>query len=78
MSGVAVADLGIPEGVREVVGRRLGRLSEAANTVLRSAAVLGVEFDLDVLRVDAGGDGRSGPGGAPGRHRGGGGRPPGG
>jgi len=44
-----VADLGIPEGVRAVVGRRLRRLSETTNKVLRSAAVLGVEFDLDVL-----------------------------
>lgn len=56
-SGVAAADLRIPEGVREVVGQRLRRLSETSNIVLRTAAVLGVEFDLDVLRpmVAAGG-----------------------
>ncbi|MGH9036363.1 MAG: ATP-binding protein, partial [Acidimicrobiia bacterium] len=50
VSGVPVADLGIPEGVRDVVGRRLRRLSDAANNVLRSAAVVGVEFDLDVVQ----------------------------
>jgi predicted ATPase/class 3 adenylate cyclase len=41
--------LGVPEGVREVVGRRLGRLSEAASATLELAAVIGVDFDLDVL-----------------------------
>ncbi len=56
-NGTPVADLGIPEGVREVVGRRLRRLSDMSNNVLRSAAVLGKEFDLDVLRAMlAGGD----------------------
>ena len=41
--------IGLPEGVREVVGRRLSRLSAEANEVLRVAAVIGREFDLDVL-----------------------------
>ena len=44
-----IAQLGIPEGVREVVGRRLGRLSEAANTVLSIASVVGQAVDVDVL-----------------------------
>ncbi|HWC11474.1 MAG TPA: AAA family ATPase [Acidimicrobiales bacterium] len=44
-------ELGIPEGVREVVGRRLTRLSEMCNRVLRVASVMGPEFDLQVLRV---------------------------
>ena len=39
----------IPQGVREVVGRRLDRLSEAANEVLRIAAVIGREFRLEVV-----------------------------
>ncbi len=39
----------IPQGVREVVGRRLDRLSEAANDVLRIAAVSGREFRLEVI-----------------------------
>jgi len=35
--------------VREVVGRRLGRLSDAASATLELAAVIGADFDLDVL-----------------------------
>ncbi|MCD6015404.1 MAG: hypothetical protein K0R41_32 [Geminicoccaceae bacterium] len=42
-------EVAVPQGVREVVGRRLDRLSEAANDVLRLAAVCGREFDLEVL-----------------------------
>ncbi|MGB2940068.1 MAG: AAA family ATPase [Candidatus Dormiibacterota bacterium] len=41
--------MGIPESVREVIGRRLSRLSEETNTVLAHAAVLGREFDLAIL-----------------------------
>jgi class 3 adenylate cyclase len=41
--------LGIPEGVHEVVLRRLGRLSETANQVLATAAVVGAEFDHAVV-----------------------------
>jgi len=44
-----VDDLGIPEGVREVIGRRLSILSDACNTALSHASVLGREFDFDVL-----------------------------
>ena len=40
---------GIPEGVREVIGRRLSRLSDETNEVLSTAAVIGREFDVDVL-----------------------------
>jgi class 3 adenylate cyclase/tetratricopeptide (TPR) repeat protein len=42
-------ELAIPQGVREVVGRRLDRLSEEANEVLTLAAAVGREFNLDVL-----------------------------
>ncbi|MGH2991025.1 MAG: adenylate/guanylate cyclase domain-containing protein, partial [Solirubrobacterales bacterium] len=43
----------IPQGVREVVGRRLDRLSEDANEVLTMAAAVGREFELDLLeRLD--------------------------
>ena len=45
----AVEDLGVPEGVREVVGRRVARLSRDANRVLRVAAVVGTEFELPVV-----------------------------
>lgn len=37
---------GLPEGVREVIGRRLSGLSEATNTVLSVASVIGREFDV--------------------------------
>ncbi len=41
---------GIPEGVRELIGRRLSRLSPAANHVLAAASVLGREVTFDVVR----------------------------
>ncbi len=44
-----VEHVAIPEGVRDVVGRRLSRLSEHANAVLSTAAVMGREIDLDAL-----------------------------
>jgi class 3 adenylate cyclase len=43
------SSVGIPEGVREVIGRRLDRLSERTNEVLLVAAVAGQSFELDVL-----------------------------
>jgi predicted ATPase len=42
--------LGLPAGVREVVGQRLARLSGACNSVLTIAAVVGREFGLDTLQ----------------------------
>ena len=39
----------IPEGVREVIGRRLNRLSERCNETLTVASVLGREFHFDQL-----------------------------
>ncbi len=44
-----VGNLGIPEGVREVIGRRLTRLPDTVNRVLRTAAVIGREFDLRLV-----------------------------
>jgi hypothetical protein len=44
-------EIGLPEGVRDVVGRRLSRLSDATNAVLREAAVFGRVFDLDLLEA---------------------------
>ena len=46
--------VGIPEGVREVIGRRLSRLSDSANQVLAQAAVLGREFEFSALEAMAG------------------------
>ncbi len=40
----------IPQGVRDVIGRRLNQVSEGCNAALRSAAVLGRDFDLQTLR----------------------------
>ena len=39
----------IPEGVREVIGRRLNRLSQRCNETLTIAAVVGREFELRQL-----------------------------
>jgi class 3 adenylate cyclase len=39
----------IPQGVREVIGKRLDHLSDDCNGVLTTAAVIGREFGLDVL-----------------------------
>jgi len=41
--------LRIPEGVREVIGQRLNRLSEQCNQVLSTASAIGREFRLDQL-----------------------------
>ncbi|MEE9234922.1 MAG: AAA family ATPase, partial [Candidatus Acidoferrales bacterium] len=40
----------IPEGVREVIGRRLNRLSQHCNEALTVASILGREFTLAQLR----------------------------
>ncbi|MCH7737298.1 MAG: AAA family ATPase [Chloroflexi bacterium] len=42
---------GIPQAVREAISRRLGRLSETCNKILRSASVIGRDFDLALLRT---------------------------
>jgi len=44
-----IDQLGIPEGVREVIGRRLARLGDDANAVLRTGAVLGREVRIDLV-----------------------------
>ena len=44
-----VDEFGIPEGIKDVVGRRLSRLSDDANETLRTAAVIGREFSLDLV-----------------------------
>jgi hypothetical protein len=54
MATSAIDQVGIPEGVRDVVGRRLSRLSETANRVLSQAAVVGFEFEPAVLGVISG------------------------
>jgi Predicted ATPase len=51
-----VEELETPEGVREVVGKRLGRLSGEANRVLRTSAVVGAEFEPELVRAAGGVD----------------------
>ena len=41
--------LGLPQSVREVVGRRIERLGEDCRTVLSCAAVIGRTFDVELL-----------------------------
>ncbi len=48
------AELELPEGVREVIGRRISRLSETAGELLSVAAVAGPEFDTAVVAEAAG------------------------
>ena len=42
-------EAGLPESVREVVGRRVSALSDPASSTLALAAVVGPTFDLDTL-----------------------------
>ncbi len=45
----ALADLGLPQSVREVVKSRAERLGEKSAALLSTAAVIGRDFDLDLL-----------------------------
>lgn len=44
-----IEELGLPQSVREVVGRRIERLSEEARRALTIAAVIGRDFDVALL-----------------------------
>jgi len=48
--------LGVPEGVKQVISRRIARHPEGAERLLTRAAVIGQEFDLDVLVGVSGAD----------------------
>ena len=52
---VSIEELGIPEGVKEVVGQRLSRLPDACDAALHAAAVAGQDFELDVIAEVTGG-----------------------
>jgi class 3 adenylate cyclase/tetratricopeptide (TPR) repeat protein len=45
-----IDQMGIPEGVREVIGGRLSQLSEDCNEVLTIASVIGREFAVEILK----------------------------
>jgi class 3 adenylate cyclase/tetratricopeptide (TPR) repeat protein len=55
-SDMHLDDLGIPEGVLEVIGRRLSHLDPATNEMLAAAAVIGREFELRTLGAVVGDD----------------------
>ena len=52
--GARAAEPGVPEGVRDVIAARVGRLSEHAGRVLAIAALIGRDFDVDLLERVAG------------------------
>ena len=52
-SALTPDEIGVPEGVKEVLASRLRRLSEPCRTVLSQAAVLGREFSFEVLAAMA-------------------------
>lgn len=49
MSDLTADEIGLPEGVRDVIGRRLSRLSAEANQAMTVAAVSGPRFTLRLL-----------------------------
>ena len=53
-SGAAAIAMSIPEGLRDVIGKRLTRMSRDCNELLRIAAVIGRDFSLDILEPVAG------------------------
>ncbi|MGB6452967.1 MAG: BTAD domain-containing putative transcriptional regulator [Streptosporangiaceae bacterium] len=52
--GELAASSEVPAGIRDVLLRRIARLPASAQTILRQAAVLGIETDFDVLGSVAG------------------------
>jgi tetratricopeptide (TPR) repeat protein len=52
--GTLAATTEVPAGVRDVLQRRIARLPATAQTILREAAVLGTEIEVDVLADVAG------------------------
>ncbi|MCI0777509.1 MAG: protein kinase, partial [Chloroflexi bacterium] len=50
-SVASVSELGIPEGVRQVIGRRLSRLSEPCNRMLTLASTMPGGFSWEELRA---------------------------
>ena len=47
----SISDLGIPEGVREVIGRRLSRLSDGCNRMLTLATTMTGGFSWEALKA---------------------------
>jgi len=55
-SATGTRDVGIPEGVSEVIGQRLQRLGPHATEVLQVASCIGRDFPIDILVGAAGRD----------------------
>jgi len=53
-----IHEIEVPQSVREVIGRRLERLSSQCVEVLTVAAAIGREFDFDVLQAAVAGNGQ--------------------
>ncbi|HEU4971589.1 MAG TPA: AAA family ATPase, partial [Gaiellaceae bacterium] len=55
---ITLADVGLPEGIRQLIGRRLERLGLTTRRLLTIAAVMGREFRLSIIEglVDVGED----------------------
>ncbi len=53
---VNIEEMGIPEGVREVIGRRLSRLSEGCNRLLTLASTMTGGFSWETLKAIGGED----------------------
>jgi len=51
-----LADAGLPDSVRQVIGARVARLGEEAGRVLSAASVLGQEFEVDLVASVVGSD----------------------
>ncbi len=56
VSARTLDEIGVPEGVKEVLATRLGRLSDECRVALSHAAVLGRDFSFEVLRAMADSD----------------------
>jgi len=53
-ANVSIAEMGIPEGVRQVIGRRLSRLSETGNRLLTAASGFNGPFRVGLAAAAAG------------------------
>jgi len=53
-SNLSIAEMGIPEGVRQVIGRRLSHLSDQANKLLTAASGFNGPFHIDLAGAAAG------------------------
>jgi DNA-binding winged helix-turn-helix (wHTH) protein/tetratricopeptide (TPR) repeat protein len=50
---IEIGDIGLSEGIKEVIGQRLSRLTEACNRVLSIASIVGREFGATLLEAVA-------------------------